>query len=190
MICPPASPHGVAEASFQSPQTYPSTPSQHGTLLQGPGRPRHVALAGRPGGESWQETVVKVPDLADVLPCYAGVPNAYMSPQRFWGCRRIAGLAECRTLAQDIDFRKIPALGDCHPRGVLEDVRIALEDAKNPQPSLAIASGQHKYVLWPHEPIPRGALPRWNACQKEMWKVLKPFSGLTGRHWTPHGSCA
>ncbi len=92
---------------------------------------------------------MKVSDLADVLLYYAGAPNAYMSTQRFWGCRRIAGLVECGALAQDIDFCKIPALCDCHLRGVLEDVPIALEDAKKPQPSLAIASGQNMCTVVP-----------------------------------------
>jgi hypothetical protein len=135
-------------------------------------------------GEGWQERAVKVSELPEILPLYAGVSNAYMSVQRFWGWRRIARLAELGALAQDIDFRKVPELRDSRPLGVLEDCRIALEDARKPQPSLAIASGRGLYLLWLHEPVPRGALPRWNACQKELWEVLKPFGADRAARWT------
>jgi hypothetical protein len=156
------------------------TAAQHGALLHAPSSPGHVALATRIPGEDWRERVVKVSDLPEVLPFYAGVSNAYMSVQRFWGWRRIARLAELGTLAVDVDFHKIPALRDSHPLGILEDCRIALEAAGKPQPSLAIASGRGIYLLWFHEPVPRQALPRWNACQRELWKVLKPLGADRG----------
>ncbi|MDP9437447.1 MAG: hypothetical protein M3P49_01650 [Actinomycetota bacterium] len=96
-----------------------------------------------------------------------------MSTQRFWGWRRISRLAECGSLAVDVDFHKVPALAGAHPRGILEDCQIALEASRMPQPSLAIASGRGLYLLWFHEPVPRAALPRWNVCQKALWKALK-----------------
>jgi hypothetical protein len=173
----PAGLGGAAEAHCQP---YPLTAAEHGALLHAPSRPGHVAIATRIPGEGWRERAVKVSELPEVLPLYAGASNAYMSVQRFWGWRRIARLAELGALAQDIDFRKIPELRDSHPLGVLEDVRIALEAARKPQPSLAIASGQNLYALWFHEPIPRAALPRWMACQKELWKVLRPFGADRG----------
>jgi hypothetical protein len=75
----------------------------------------------------------------------------------------------------DVDFYKRPALRHSHPLGVLEDCLVALERARKPRPSLAIASGQGLALLWLHSPVPRQALPRWNACQKELWQILKPF---------------
>ena len=139
----PAGLSGVAEAHCQPCQPYPLTAAQHGALLHAPGRPGHVAIATRIPGEGWQERAVKVSELPEILPFYAGVSNAYMSVQRFCGWRRIARLAELGALAQDSDFRKIPKLRNSPPLGVLEDVRIVLEAARKPQPSLAIASGQN-----------------------------------------------
>jgi hypothetical protein len=173
-------PAGLGGAAEAPSQPYPLTAEEHGALLHAPSRPGHVAIATRIPGEGWRERAVKVSELPEVLPLYAGASNAYMSVQRFWGWRRIARLAELGALAQDIDLRKIPELRDSHPLGVLEDVRIALEAARKPQPSLAIASGQNLYALWFHEPIPRAALPRWMACQKELWKVLRPFGADRG----------
>jgi hypothetical protein len=41
-----------------------------------------------------------------------------------------------------------------------------------PEPSLAISSGRGLYLLWLHSPIPRSALPRWAACQREICRTL------------------
>jgi hypothetical protein len=157
-----------------------SVDAQYGRLLHGPGRPGHVALACRPPGERWQEKTFRASELPEVLPYYAGMSDVFLSTQRFWGWRRIARLAECGTLAVDVDFHKVKRLRYSHPLGVLEDCRVALERSRKPQPSLAIASGRGIYLLWLHEPIPRGALTRWNACQRELWNVLKPLGADRG----------
>ena len=49
----------------------------------------------------------------------------------------------------------------------------ALAGASMPEPSLTISSGRGLYLLWLHSPIPRAALPRWTACQRALWEVLK-----------------
>src|SRR5215210_7036287 len=115
------SPRGAAEAHCRPSQPYQLTAAQHGALLHPSGRPGHVAIATRIPGEDWDERTVEVSELPEVLPLYAGVANAYMSMQRFWGWRRIACLAELGTLSVDVDFRKIPALRDSHPLGALKD---------------------------------------------------------------------
>ena len=119
-----------------------------------------MALATKSPGEGWRETVYAADELAEVLPYFAEQSDVYMSTQRFWGWRRIAQLAECGALAMDVDFYRVERLRDSHPLGVLEDCRLALERARMPQPSIAIASGRGLYLLWLHEPIPRRALPR------------------------------
>lgn len=153
----------------------------HGKILHGYGgaRPGHVAV--RTSGEgSRRERAYPAGELAEVLPYYAGRSDVYISTQRFWGWRRISLLAECGALAVDIDFYKAPGLKGSHPLGVLEDCRVALERARKPQPSIAISSGRGLYLMWLHEPVPRGALPRWNACQRELWEVLKPLGADRG----------
>ena len=73
----------------------------------------------------------------------------------------------------DLDYYRIPELARVHPLRVLEMALLALEKAAMPEPTLAIASGKGSYLLWLHGPIPRAALPRWTACQKALWEVLK-----------------
>ena len=180
MICRSTSLCGPAEVPSRP---YLLSASQHGALLHDAftgAAAGHVAVATKSPGDGWREKTYAACELAEVLPFYAGQSDVYLSTQRFWGWRRIARLAQCGALAVDVDFYKIAALRDSHPLGVLEDCRVALERARIPQPSIAIASGRGLYLLWLHEPVPRQALPRWNACQKELWQVLKPLGADRG----------
>ncbi len=171
MIRPPASVCGPENFLAES---HPSTAPQHGSLLHG-SRPGHVAVATRFPGDQWREKAYPVGDLPEVLEFYAGQPNVYLSTQRFFWWRRLTRLRELGALSADVDFYKRPALRNSHPLGALEDCLVALERASKPRPSLAIASGQGLALLWLHSPVPRQALPRWNACQKELWRILSPL---------------
>jgi hypothetical protein len=174
----PAGLGGAAEAHCQPSQPYPLTAAQHGALLhaRSPGSVvGHVAVATKSPGEGWREKVYPASELLEMLPRYVGRSDVFISTQRFWAWRRITRLAQCEALAVDVDFYKVERLRDSHPLGVLEDCRVALERARMPQPSLAIASGRGLYLFWLHEPVPRQALPRWNACQLALWEVLKPL---------------
>jgi transcriptional regulator with XRE-family HTH domain len=136
-------------------------------------------VAQRTGG-GWIERAYPVSALPDVLPAVAGETDVYLSTQRFWGWRRIAQLAECGALAIDLDYHRVPELREMHPLGVLEGALDMLQRAQIPAPSLAIASGRGLYLLWLHRPIPRAALPRWNACQRALWETLRPLGADRG----------
>lgn len=124
---------------------------------------------------NWQEESFALSDLPDVLPALAGEVGVYISQQRFRGWRRVANLNELGAMYVDLDYHKRPKLRDMHPLGVLEDALIVLERAQIPRPTIAIFSGRGLYLLWIHEAVTRKALPRWNACQKYLWEVLKPL---------------
>jgi hypothetical protein len=138
-----------------------------------------VAVASKSEGR-WTEKAYPAGELADLLPRYAGERDVYLSTQSFFGWRRICQLAACGALAVDLDFHKVPALAQMHPRGVLDDARTALERAGQPEPSLAISSGRGLYLLWLHGKVPRKALPRWNACQRALWETLRPLGADRG----------
>jgi hypothetical protein len=78
-------------------------------------------------------------------------------------------------LFADLDFYQVPELKHADARYVLQLALSTLEGASLSEPTLAITSGQGLYLLWLHSPIPRGALPRWTACQRQLWKVLSPL---------------
>ena len=126
-----------------------------------------------PKSGSWRERSHPVEVAVELLRHYVGQKDVYLSTQRFRGRRRIAHLLSLGSLHMDLDFYRIPDLARVHPLRVLEMALLALEKAAMPEPTLAIASGKGLYLLWLHGPIPRAALPRWAACQKALWEVLK-----------------
>lgn len=126
------------------------------------------------------ESSYRVDQLPDVMAAIAGETDAYISQQRFECKRLLTQLWQLGAMFVDLDFHKVNELRDMHPLGVLDDVLVHLERNRMPAPTLAIASGRGLYVIWLHNPVPRKALPRWNACQKELWRVLRPFGADRG----------
>ena len=162
---------------YPDPGSWISGPVDHARALHPPGRPGVVAIRRQrgAGGPRWREEVHSVAELPEVLAELAGTDDVYLSTQRFWSWRRIALLAECGALYVDLDYYSRPELRGSHPRGVLREALDELARARLPAPSLAIGSGRGLYLMWLHAPIPRAALPRWNACQKVLYRALKPL---------------
>jgi hypothetical protein len=153
------------------------TPREHGELLHAGGKGTISISKKRPDRPlyPWDERNYPVEVAVDLLDHYRGRDDVYLSTQRFRGRRRIAQLLSLSSLHADLDYYKVPELAGAEPRRVLEGAIGALERAKKPTPSLAIHSGRGLYLLWLHSPIPRAALPRWAACQREMHEVLRQF---------------
>jgi hypothetical protein len=131
-------------------------------------------------GERWRQRSYEVSDLPEIIPAVAGLEDAYISQQRFYFKRTITQLLQLGALFVDVDFHTVPELAGMDARGVLEDVLIALERARIPAPTMAIASGRGLYVIWLHGAIPRAAIGRWNAAQRELWEILRPFGADRG----------
>lgn len=129
----------------------------------------HNTLRGR-----WREHVYPVEVAVELLNHYRGMQNVYLSTQRFSGRRNIAKLLSLSSLYADLDFYKTGHAG-WHPYQVLDLALEKLVAAEIPPPTLAISSGRGLYLIWQHEHIRRTALPRWNACQRQLCQLLKPF---------------
>jgi hypothetical protein len=159
----------------ESGEVWVRTPREHGRLVHGGGMGT-VAIAQKlPRSGLWRERSHPVEVAIELLKHYGGQEDVYLSTQRFRGWRRIAHLLSLGSLHMDLDYYRIPELAGVHPLAVLDMALCTLEKAAMPSPTLAIGSGRGLYVLWLHRPIPRAALPRWTACQKELWEVLKPL---------------
>lgn len=129
----------------------------------------HNTLRGR-----WREHVYPVEVAVELLNHYRGMQNVYLSTQRFSGRRNIAKLLSLSSLYADLDYYRAGYEG-WHPYQVLDVVLEKLAAAEIPPPTLAISSGRGLYLIWQHEHIRRTALPRWNACQRQLCQLLKPF---------------
>ncbi len=135
-----------------------------------------VAICVKTGPRRWQEKTLPVETALDYLKFYAGKRDVYISQQRFRYRRNITSLLALDCLHVDIDFHKVEKYQDCHPAGVLQDeILPVLEREGIPFPTMGIASGRGLYLIWNHHHIARTALPRWDACQKRLVKLLESF---------------
>lgn len=153
-----------------------TTPLDHARLLHPweAGNSGFVTVARRIKGH-WREQHVRIKDLPLVVRELAGVPESYISQNRFMGPRRITHLWQLDSLWADLDYHKLPQWAGKDPRWVMEAAFEVLEDAWIPQPSFSVATGRGLALVWIHSPVPRQAIPRWNACQKVLYVTLKPF---------------
>lgn len=81
--------------------------------------------------------------------------------------RRKMNLAHVGTCFVDLDYYNSD-FKFCEPAEVLEQVLIHCEAMAIPFPSLAIDSGRGLQLKWYHTPLPRQALPRWDAVQSHL----------------------
>ena len=123
----------------------------------------------------WVEQHVTVEELPGVVESVAGMPDAYISQNRFWGPRKITHLRQLDSLWADLDYHHVPMWQDHDPIGVLQGVLETLQEAQLPEPSFAVATGRGLALVWLHDPVPRSAMPRWNTCQKTLYAALRPF---------------
>jgi hypothetical protein len=141
-----------------------TTPAEHAALLHpdAEGYDGLVTLAQRVQGQ-WQETSLKLPELPWALRELAGAPEAYLTQNRFKGARRIAYLWQLNALWTDLEYHKAPQWQGKSPESMWQLAKDVLEDARLPRPTLVIATGRGLVLIWVRTPIPRPALPRWNA---------------------------
>ena len=153
-----------------------STPVDHARLLHPweEGNSGYVTVARRIDGH-WREQHVPIKDLPLAVRELAGAPESYISQNRFMGPRRITHLWQLDSLWADLDYHKIPQWAGKDPRWVMEAAFDALDDARIPQPSFSVATGRGLALVWIHSPVPRQAIPRWNACQKGLYATLQTF---------------
>ncbi len=153
---------------------------EHSSLLHPDTADGRVSIAHIDEAGRWRERTHALSKLDDLIPALAGGTDIYISQHRFTARREMAQLWQLGAVYVDVDFHKVPELAGMHPRGVLDDALIALEGARKPSPTLAIFSGRGFYLVWLHTPVPRMVAPRWNAAQKELWRVLRPFGADRG----------
>lgn len=148
------------------------TPQDHAKALHPAGRGL-VTLA-TPVNGRWREVHrVTVADLPHVVRHFAGAADIYLTQNRFHGRRRIAALAELGALFADLDFYQVDNLAHLKAGHVLELALQDLEAERIPAPSFAVGTGRGLALVWLHGPVPRAALPRWNACQRHIYEALK-----------------
>jgi hypothetical protein len=91
--------------------------------------------------------------------------------------RRKVHFSSCSVLFADLDYYKIGHFSD--PDEALACALRLIESAGWPAPSIALFSGRGIYLKWIFAtPLPRPALPRWEAAERAIIKLLSTVPGL------------
>jgi hypothetical protein len=148
------------------------TAEDHAAVLHRQGRGT-VAIARRISGR-WTEDTVHLDDIGYVAHQLAGETDVYLSQNRFFGWRRaIACLAQLNALFTDLDYYNLaPGMSHLRPEHVLSVALEQLDESRIPAPTIAISTGRGIALIWMHSAVPRGALGRWQACQREIYHAL------------------
>lgn len=150
------------------------TPDQHAKALHPLGIGK-VTIARKDKEKRWLQGSYSVEHLPKIARMLEGESDVFISQNRFYGRRLITQLAQLDALFTDLDYYRIKGLQQHTPDQVYGLAREYLEDENLPMPNLAIGTGRGVALIWLHQPVPRQALPRWVACQKQIYEVLKPL---------------
>lgn len=88
--------------------------------------------------------------------------------------RRVVNVLRIGLLFCDLDSYKLPGLAGSSPQTLLNSLLFFCAAEGIPAPSIVLYSGRGLQAKWLlDKPIPRQALPRWNACQRYLVDKLK-----------------
>ena len=127
-------------------------------------------------GGQMRQTAYRLDEMSVVLPLIDPRFDSWISQAEFFQPnRRVVNLARIGLLFIDLDYYN-SEYASLSPEGILSTVWHHLDDLGLPLPSLAIDSGKGLQLKWLLDrPIPRQALPRWNACQRALVDALSRF---------------
>lgn len=108
----------------------------------------------------------------DQLSKWVDQPDTFITPNEFHGWRVIKLLARINALYVDIDMHD--ASGDVDMQRMAWDAVAALERANAPLPNVIVYTGRGIHLYWTLAGgLPATALPRWQACQRALVKLLQ-----------------
>jgi len=117
----------------------------------------------------------KLSDMHRVLGLVNPTRDTWISQAEFMAPnRRVVNLARIGLLFADLDTYRLPwALGRSPEALAQSALYLCLEEGV-PPPSILVFSGRGLQAKWLlNRPVPRQALPRWNACQRHLIDRLK-----------------
>ena len=95
--------------------------------------------------------------------------NVFFSVNQFNGRRQVRHLAALNALYVDVDSHQ----GEVNLSALMDDRLGAVSRAGVPEPSLIVFSGRGLHFYWIINPTPAAALPRWQACQRHLQRLLQ-----------------
>jgi len=91
--------------------------------------------------------------------------------------RRVVNIARLNLNFVDLDIYHVDPTGEqfTTPTQMAGALRIFCDDNNLPQPSITAFSGRGLYIKYLINTLPRQALPRWNAVQRRLVDIFRPF---------------
>ncbi len=156
------------------PRTPPWTSGDFMRALHPPGSRGKVSLLAKSGGASFARCF-PADEIEPVLPVWTET-TSYVGLNRYFGPRGgKRPIAELTCLYADLDTYRRPDLMALAPDVVAETILGRIGALGLPEPSFLVDSGRGFYAIWLIEPLPRGALPRWQEAQRCLVGLLAPL---------------
>ena len=119
----------------------------------------------------------KLADMPTVLEGLDYRKNVWLSQAEYFRPnRRAVNMSRVGLLFSDLDTYKCPLMAGLTLDQQLARLHFFCDDNGIPRPSIVVFSGRGLQVKWLlKSALPRAALPRWKACQKALYEILKPL---------------
>lgn len=155
------------------PQTIPllETPADHRAALAPDQRSAMIAWC-KGQQPAWPKITSDAHKaVQDQLSKWVNQPDTFITPNEFNGWRLIKLLSRINALYVDIDMHDTEGAVDM--QRMAWDAVAALERAHAPLPNVIVYTGRGIHLYWTLDTaLPAAALPRWQACQRELVKLL------------------
>lgn len=138
-------------------------------------------LVKRPGPDGKRRMVqrsYRISSLAKVIDLADPLLDNYISQAEFLKPnRRVVNIARLNLNFVDLDLYHVDPNRErfTDERQMAGAVRIFCYDNNIPQPSITAFSGRGLYIKYLTGTLPRQALPRWNAVQRQLVELFAPF---------------
>lgn len=109
-----------------------------------------------------------------VIPLFVDELDVYITPNEFYGWRKISNLHSLHAFYIDIDCHDVDYSNDNDVLRIPTLVSTTLDNLERagiPDPNCIVYSGRGIHLYWLLEPTHAKALPRWQACQRRLVDV-------------------
>jgi len=108
-------------------------------------------------------------DAINLLAQEVKAENVFFSVNQFFGRRQVRHLASLNALYVDVDSHQ----EEVNLSALMDDRLAEIARSGVPEPSLIVFSGRGLHFYWIINPTPAAALPRWQACQRQLQRLLQ-----------------
>ncbi|WEA23714.1 helix-turn-helix domain-containing protein [Pseudomonas juntendi] len=147
------------------------------TAIHPPGGGGFFSLLTQSAGSAKRQRSYKLSDMPQVLEMVDYSKSVWLSQAEF--CRpnrRVVNLSRVGLLFADLDTYKSELMAGLPLEQQVARLHFWCDDNGFPRPSIVVFSGRGLQAKWLlTTPLPRAALPRWNACQKALVALLEPL---------------